>query len=226
MLSDAKLILAKDLRVEWRAKVGLGQMLPFAVLVLVLFGFALDPDRGILDRATAGLYWVAVLFAGVLAIQRAFAIEAGAGLRDALRMSGLHPGGIFLGKAAAIMVQLAVIEAVLAVGAIVLYGTDLPDGISHLWLFLATTVATTAAIGAAGTLYGVLASGLRVRDTLVPFLLLPALAPVLLGATRATDAALERSVDNGWGWCGLLSFFAVLYAGFGIATFGTLLEES
>ena len=226
MLGDALLILRKDLRVEWRSRVGVGQMLPFAVLILVLFGFALDPDRGVLDRATAGLYWVAVLFSGVLAIQRAFAIESTSGIHDALRLSGLHPGGIFLGKAAAVALQLLVIEVVLAVGALVLYGTDLPAGGGRLGLFAVTVVATTAAISAAGTLYGVLAAGLRVRDTLVPLLLLPALAPVLLGATRATDAALDRSVDNGWGWCGLLALFAVLYAGFGTLFFGTLLEES
>ena len=80
------------------------------MLVLVLFGFALDPDRGILGRASAGLFWVAVLFCSLLAIQRAFTIEAADGGRDALRLSGLDPAGIFLGKAAAIFVQLAALE--------------------------------------------------------------------------------------------------------------------
>lgn len=222
MLADAWLIAGKDLRIELRSKVGIGQMVPFAVLVLVLFGLALDPDRGILTRATAGLYWVAVLFSGLLAVQRAFSVESAPGVPDALRLAGLDPAGVFLGKFLAVVVQLVVLEVVLGIGVVVLYGTDLGGPA----LLAATCGAATVAIGAAGTLYGVLAAGLRVRDTLVPLLLLPALAPVLLGATRASEAALGGGVGDGWGWCGLLATFGVLYVGFGLLFFGTLLEET
>ena len=107
LFRDAALMAGKDLRIELRSQVTTQQVAPFAVLVLILFGFALDPDRGILARATPGLFWVAVLFCALLAIQRAFTIEAADGGRDALRLSGLDPAGIFLGKAAAIAVQLA-----------------------------------------------------------------------------------------------------------------------
>lgn len=222
MLADAALVAAKDLRIEWRSRVGLGQMLPFAILVLVLFAFALDPDRGILTRATAGLYWVAVLFAGLLAVQRAFALEAAPGVREAIRLSGLDPAGFFLGKAVAVAVQLLVLELVLGLGVVVLYAADL-QGIG---LLAATCLAATVGIAAAGTLYGVLASGLAVRDTLVPLLLLPVLAPVLLGATRASEVALGTGVGNGWSWCGLLAVFGLLYVMLGLSFFGTLLEET
>ena len=100
MFRDAALIAGKDLRLEARARVALNQVAPFALLVLVLFAFALDPDRGVLDRATPGLYWVAVLFSALLAVQRAFSLEAADGVRDGLRLSGLDPAGIFLGKVA------------------------------------------------------------------------------------------------------------------------------
>ncbi len=93
-------------------------------------------------------------------------------------------------------------------------------------LRLATRLAATVGIAAAGTLYGVLAAGLAVRDTLVPLLLLPVLAPVLLGATRASESALGNGVGDGWSWCGLLAVFAVLYTMLGMTFFGTLLEET
>lgn len=222
MLSDARLVAAKDLRIELRSKVGLGQMVPFAVLVLVLFAFALDPDRGVLTRFTAGLYWVAVLFAGLLAVQRAFAVESAPGVKEAVRLAGLDPAGYFLGKAAAVIVQLAVLELALGVGVVVLYGAELEGPL----LLFATAVAATVGIAAAGTLYGVLAAGLAVRDTLVPLLLLPVLAPVLLGATRASEAALGQGIEDGWSWCGLLATFAAIYTVFGLSFFGTLLEET
>src|SRR3954463_1339476 len=137
---DAAVIAGKDLRLEWRSRVTTNQVAPFALLVLILFAFALDPDRGILTRATAGLYWVAVLFSGLLAIQRAFAVEAADGNRDALRMSGLDPAGIFLGKALAIALELLALEAVLAAGVAIMYGTTL-----RTWPLLIVTslVATT-----------------------------------------------------------------------------------
>lgn len=226
VFADARLIAAKDLRIEWRSRVAIGQMLPFAVLVLILFGLALDPDRGVLTRATAGLYWVAVLFSALLAVQRAFAIEAAPGVADALRLSGIDPAGYFLGKCAAIAVQVFALEAVLAAGVVVLYGAELDEGLGALGLLVATAVAAMVAISAAATLYGVLAAGLRVRDTLLPLLLLPVLAPVLLGATRATETALGVGLGSGWAWCGLLGLFGVAYLGAGILFLGTLLEET
>ena len=89
MLHDAWLIARKDLKLEIRSRVALNQVVPFALLVLVLFAFALDPDRGLLEKATPGLYWIAVLFSGLLAMQRSFAVEAADGVSDALRLSGL-----------------------------------------------------------------------------------------------------------------------------------------
>lgn len=222
MWRDAALVAGKDLRIELRSRVATNQVAPFAVLVLVLFGFALDPDRGILGRAAAGLFWVAVLFAGLLAVQRSFAVESGDGARDGLRLSGLDPAGIFLGKALAVAVELLVLEALLAVGIAVLYDAHLSGPL----LLVATCVAATAGVAAAGTAYGALAAGVRVRETLLPLLLLPVLAPVLLGATKAWEAAMGIGIDDGWQWLQLLVVFAVLYVGFGVLAFGSLLEDS
>jgi heme exporter protein B len=90
----------------------------------------------------------------------------------------------------------------------------------------ATAVVATIAVAAAGTIYGVLAAGLRVRETILPILLLPVLAPVLIGATRAFDDALGAVAVNGWSWLGLLGLVAVVYVAIGALSFGALLEES
>jgi heme exporter protein B len=219
---DAMLIAGKDLRIEARSRVALNQVAPFALLVLILFAFAIDPDTGVLDRATPGLYWIAVLFSALLAIQRAFAIEASDGNRDALRLSGLDPAGIYLGKVAAVAAQLAVLEVLLGLGVVLLYNSHTGN-----WpLLIVTCLAATAGIAAAGTLYGVLAAGLRVRETLLPLLLLPVLAPVLIGSTRAFEAARSNTTSDGWPWVALLAVFALTYIIFGVFGFGPLLEES
>lgn len=222
LLADAGLIASKDLRLELRSRVALNQVVPFAVLVLFLFAFALDVEGDTLRVATPGLYWVTVLLSALLATQRAFAVEAMDGNRDALRLSGLDPAGIFLGKAVAIGAQLLVLEVLLLGGVALLYGTELQGAA----LLAATCVMATAGMAVTGTLYGVLAAGLRVRETLLPLLLLPVLAPVLIAATSCFELALVGRSGEGWAWCGLLGVFALAYTAFGVLAFGALLEES
>jgi len=222
MVRDASLVATKDLRLEWRSRVIVSQVLPFAVLVLVLFAFALDPDRRVLGEATPGLFWLAVLFSTLLAIQRTFGIEAADGVADALRLSGLDPAGIFLGKVAGIAVHLLVLQVVLGIGVTVFYGAT-PHGPV---LLVCTCLAATAGLAAVGTLYGVLSAGMRVRDTLLPLLMLPVVAPVLIAATEAFAAAYDRTSGEGWRWFGLLAVFALLYLAIGIFAFEPLLEES
>jgi heme exporter protein B len=222
MWRDALLVAGKDLRIELRSRVATNQVAPFAILVLVLFAFALDPSRGILAKASAGLFWVAVLFSALLTVQRSFALETTDGARDGLRLSGLDPAGIFLGKAAAIAVQLLALEVLLGAGVVVLYNASIHGVI----LVLATCLVATLGMAAAATIYGGLASGLAVRDTLLPLLVLPVLAPVLLAATQACQAALDGTPGDGWPWLRLLGVFAALYLTFGVFAFGPLLEES
>lgn len=222
MWRDALLVAGKDLRVELRSRVATNQVAPFAFAVLVLFAFALDPNRGVLSRATAGLFWVAVLLCSLLAVQRSFAMEAADSARDGLRLSGLDPAGIFLGKAAVVAIQLLVLEALLALGVVVLYGSHLHGAL----LLLGSSSAATVGLAAAGTVYGMLAAGLRVRETLLPLLLLPVVAPVLLAATRAWEAALSGSTGDGGPWLQLLGVFAVVYVAVGVVAFGPLLEEA
>ncbi len=53
----AWLVAKKDLRIEGRSRVTLGQVLPFGAIVLLLFAFALDPDRGLLDVRPRAHQW-------------------------------------------------------------------------------------------------------------------------------------------------------------------------
>ena len=221
-MQEMWLVAAKDLRIEARSRVTLQQILPFGLIVLLLFAFALDPDRGVLKRVAPGLFWVTVLLAALLAVSRSFSIEADNGARDGLRLSGLDGAAVFLGKAVALALQLLLLEVVLTACVIVLYGIEL----NTLVPLILATVAATVGVAATGTLYGVLAAGLRVRETLVPLLLLPVVAPVLLGATRAWEAAIDGIPSDAWPWVALLGVFAVLFTTIGMLAFGPLLEEA
>jgi heme exporter protein B len=222
MWRDAVLVAGKDLRIEARSRVGLWQVVPFAVLVLILVAFAIGPDSASLRHAAPGIFWIAVLFSTVLTIQRSVAIESGEGTRDGLRLSGIDPAGIFLGKAAAVGLQLLVLQIILWLGVTFLFNVR----VHVVWLAIVTSLLATVGLACAGVLYGALSAGLRVRDTLLPLLVLPVLAPVLLAGSKAWQAALDGNASSGTEWLRILIPFAVIYLVIGIVLYGPLQEAA
>ena len=126
-MAVVRAIASKDLRIEWRSKVLVNQVLPFAGIVMVLFAFALDND-GILQRVAPGLVWLAVLFSSLIIVQRTFAIESADNALDAIKVAGVSPAGVFLGKSVALVVQLLHFEGVLVLLSLVLYQVHLSWG--------------------------------------------------------------------------------------------------
>ena len=132
---------------------------------------------------------------------------------------------MFLGKAAAVALQLMVLEILLGAGAVLLFGEHVHD----IWALMAACVAGTFGLAASGVLYGALAAGLRVRETLLPLLVLPVVAPVLVAGTKVWQAALRTQPGTPpWsgGWMPLLLVFAVVYLVLGVLLFGVLQEEA
>lgn len=229
-----RLMASKDLRVELRSRILLNQVIPFAVVVLVLFGFAIDSDD-ILSRVAPGLIWLATMFSLLIVVQRSFAVETADGALDALQVAGIRPAGVFLGKSAALVVQLIVLQALLVAAALVLYQPASGASGAHLRLdgagavlLVTTLVAATSGLAFVGTIYGGLAAGANGRETLLPLLLLPVVAPVLIGATRATQASLHvggTSMREGWAWIALLVTFAAAFGIGGSLAFGSLMDD-
>jgi heme exporter protein B len=204
----------------------MNQVLPFAGVTMVMFAFALDASN-VLERVAPGLVWLATLFSLLVLVQRSFAIESDDGALDALRVAGVDPIAIYWGKAIALAVQLAVLEVVLLIAAVLLYGADVPLG--GIVLLATTLVTATCGLACVGTLYGGLTAGFTGRETLLPLLVLPVVAPVLIGATRAVESALGTggvALSEGWPWIGLLTVFAVAFGAGGALAFGPLIEEA
>ena len=221
----ARAVAAKDLRIELRSRVVTNQVLPFSGLVMVMFAFALDNDD-VLQRTAGGLVWLATLFSLFILVQRTFAIETYDGALDSLRVAGVNPQGIFLGKSGALFVQLLILESVLFVAAVVLYRVNVNG--SGAVLLVTCVLCATAGLAFVGTLYGGLTAGARGRETLLPLLLLPVVAPVLICATRATESAFRSggvTVGEGWPWVAVLAVFAAVFGLGGLLSFGSLIEE-
>lgn len=223
MWRDAMLVAGKDLRIEARSRVALSQVAPFGIVALVLFAFALGPERGVMAKGAPGLFWVAVLFSTVLAIQRSVSVEAADGARDGLRLSGLDPAGQFLGKALSVAAELVVLELVLAAGVVFLFGAR----IQTYWVIAVGCILGTIGLASAGVLYGALSAGLRVKETILPFLLLPVVSPVLLAGTRIWQAGLTGGTSSyATPWFDLLIAFDAVYVALGVVAYGPIQESA
>ncbi len=233
ILRTAWLMARKDLLIEWRSRVALNQILPFAAITMVLFAFAVDrlpaapgeTDSTLVNLAP-GLASLGTVFSLLLLVQRTFATETEDGALDAMRAAGVDATAVFWGKTVAMWIQLAILSALLLGTAVVIYGVEVRW--SGVALLVVTWLTATFGLAAVGTLYGGLAAGARGRETLLPLLLLPVVAPVLIGATRAVEAALGTggtAIADGWPWVGVVSVFAVAFGAGGTLAFGPLIDE-
>src|SRR5262245_36774413 len=167
-------------------------MAMFALLVVIVLYLAAPP--GSVPEAQAhvpGLLWVAWSFAGVLGLNRAFAIELENEAISTLALAPVDRGWIFLGKALASFLLLLAVQAASALAFALAFDLDLRP--------VAVPLAGVAALGAfglstIGTLFGAIAVRTQYREVMLPLLLLPLLVPVLLGGVRATSALLLEGV--------------------------------
>ncbi len=212
----------KDVLVERRAKEGANALAFFAILLLILFYFALGPDRERIRTALPGLFWLAFLLAGLLALGRSFAVERENDCLDGLVLAVGDKGGIYLGKVAGTTALMLGMEVAFIVATGFLYNLDLWPAVPRL---LGVALFGTVGFAAVGTLFAAMTAHLRAREVLLPVLLLPLLVPVLLAAVRLTEGALAgEEITAAATWWQLLLGFDVVFVVAGLLTFEFVLE--
>jgi heme exporter protein B len=216
-------IAAKDARAELRGRHAVVSTLFFAAVVLLLFGFALGPDRARLAEAAPGLLWLALVLAGILAVSRLHLLETDDGALEQLALYPVPRRAIFAGKALAGVALMGLLGLLVLASVAVLFGASIGSAIGPL---LATLALGVIGIAAVGTFYAGLTVRLRAREVMLPLLMLPVLAPLLLGAVKATSAALAGDPFGELAaWLQLLVAFDVIMVAAGLATYGYLLED-
>jgi heme exporter protein B len=218
----ATIVLTKELRMEFRARELLSTTVVFALVVVVLFSFAFDPTAGESRRYGPGLLWIAFLFAGSLMLNPSFAREQSNQTLDALRMAPVSPFAILLGKMLANLIFLGVAEVILVPVFAVLYNISIGGIVGRLALVL---VLGTLGIVITGTVFSAVAAHARMRELLLPLLLLPLLAPLLIAAVEATASLFAEQPALDRAWLAFLGGFDIVFltASWLLADF--LLEE-
>jgi heme exporter protein B len=217
-------LLRKELRVELRTLESLPAMTLFTLTTFVLFHFGLN--RATVDGdLAAGILWVTLMFAAILAINRLFVADAEQGGFDGFLLAPVDRTALLLAKALTLLAYLVVLElvAVPAFG-LLLLGPPLGPGLGGLTVVL---VLADVGIAAIGTLVSALAVRSRTRDLLGPLLALPLLVPVVLGGSRATAPllALGHAGAIPMRWLTLLGLYDLVFGLVAYAVFDFLLED-
>jgi len=218
----ASVILAKELRLELRTRELLTATVVFVLIVIVMFSYAFEPTAAESRRYGPGLLWIAFLFAGSLMLHPSFAREQSNETLDALRLAPISNFAILLGKMAANFIFLAIAEVILVPVFGVLYNVSLAGIAGRLVLVL--TLGTLGLI-IAGTVFAAISAHSRMRELMLPLLMLPVLAPLLVAAVEATASLLAETPVLDRAWVAFLAAFDIVFMTASWLTSDFLVEE-
>jgi heme exporter protein B len=208
LFSNTTVLLGKELRTEFRSRELLTTTIVFILMVVVLFSFTFDPTTAESRRFGGGLLWIAFLFAASLMLQPCFLREQNNDTLSSLRLAISDPFSIFLAKLVANTLFLMMTEVLMLPIFAVLYNVPILPEIYYLLLVL---FLGSLGISVAGTALSAISAQARMRELLLPLLLLPLLTPVLVASAEVTVGLMDREPVMQWKGIGFLATFDIVF---------------
>lgn len=217
-------IARKDLVIEARSRELAYTTLFFAISVVLVFSFSFVVEGVALTDAAAGILWVAIAFAGTLALGRTFERERQADTLKALLLSPVERPAIYLGKLVGLLLLMTVVEAVIVPVVGLLFQAPLGRA---PWLLVGLLAAGTVGFAAVGTLFAAMLIRAHSRDVLLPVVLYPITVPLVIAGVRGTAAifAAEPNLAMAQAWLSMLVFFDAVFLTLALWVFGPVMSE-
>jgi heme exporter protein B len=213
----------KDLRIEYRSRQAFLTTLFFALLILIIFNFAFDPGSEATREAAPGILWVALLFPGIIQLNRSFQAEAEEGTLHGIILSPVDRGVFFFGKVLANWLFLILIDVIILIAFVVFFNFQISAGL--LWVLLLMVLAS-AGFTAVGTVLAAMLTSIQGRDVLLPVLLFPIIVPIILAAVNATrDVLIHQEMEMFFSWAQILVAFDVIFLAAGYLVFDYVVGE-
>lgn len=215
-------VAAKDIRAELRAKESFSAMAAFGLLAVIIFGLAFDlrvPDA---EMVAPGVIWVVIFFTGVLGLNRSFGAEIDRGSLSALLLAPVDRSAIYFGKVLAHLVFLLATEAIILPTIFVIFDVN----ILRPWILVGVLLGTFGYVGV-GTLFGALTASTRARESMLPILLLPVMAPVFVAGVGLTANVLDgRAFADFQRWLLVLAVYDLVFVTIAFLVFDLIWEEA
>jgi heme exporter protein B len=220
-LSAVGAIIWKDLAAELRSRELVSAMLTFAILVILIFNFALELDAQTRATVTSGVLWVTFVFAGTLGLNRTMAVEKDRGCLDGLLLAPVDRTAIYFGKTTANLAFILLMAAIILPLYSLLYNINLFQP-GFLLVILLGSIGYTSV----GTLLATMAVQARTRDMLLPVMLFPVAIPVLVAAVKASSGYLQGSpAVQIQPWLSLLIAYDVIFCAIAFMVYDYVVEE-
>ena len=180
----------KDLLLETRNKDIIIAVSAFALLVLMVFTFAIDVNHVNAKLIGPGILWAGIAFAGVTGLNRAFALEAEGNTLEALMLAPISRDLIYVAKMLGNFLFITAAQIIVFPIFAVLFNLAV-----FRWEMLVISLLTTIGFSAIGTLFAAMSMRVRAREVMLPLLFLPVVTPLMMAAVESTS-----HVVNGGSW--------------------------
>lgn len=216
-------IVEKDLLLELKTKEVINSMLVFALLVVVVFSFIFEPGAEYKNDLSAGILWMAIIFSGILGLNKSMMNEINGGNLNALLLAPVDKSAIFFGKAISNFLFMMIMEVITILIFVIFY--DVPI-LNNFLMTAITLLAGTYGFAVLGTLFSIISVKSKTREVMLPILLLPIIIPVVLSAIQAMNIFLKGDdVADSYKWLQLLAVFDIVFTLVIYVIFDFVIEE-
>ncbi len=216
-------LLVKDLRTEWRTREIFTSMFVFAVLVVVVFNFAIGSNPDLMQQVAPGILWVALLFSTVLGLQRSVQMEIEEDCLQGLLLAMGDRSVLFVAKTVANMIYLLVVAVCTLPLFSIWFRLDMLTSLPGLGVILLLGMLGFSAVG---TFFSMLAVNARTRDAMLPLLFLPVSVPLTIGSVYATADLIEgKTLADITDWLTLIGVFDIVFVVLALLVFDYVVEE-
>ncbi len=216
-------ILVKDLKTEWRTREIFTSMFVFAVLVIVVFNFAIGADPELIRQVVSGVVWVALLFATVLGLQRAGQMESEEDSLEGVLLALHDRSALFVAKMIAQMLYLVLVVVCSLPLCGIWFRIDFTACIGALGVVF---VLGMLGLSIVGTLFSMIVLHTRAREVMLPMLFLPVSVPLTIAAVYATDQLIVgKSLRDITDYLTLIGIFDIVFFTLALMVFDYIVED-
>lgn len=218
---DVKTMVWKDIVAEVRNKDIVTSILTFAILILVIFNFALRLTPQTILSLAPGILWITFIFSGILGLTRLFVLEQENNTIHGILLSPVSRENIYLSKVISTFIFISASELIIIPLFSILFNVPLFD-----FLIFAVILLTTIGFSSIGTFFSAIATNTKSREIMMPMLFVPIVVPIIIAAVISTGTLLE---GGGWNdiskWVQLIVVFDILSLVFSMLAFEQTLQE-
>ena len=218
-----KFLIKKEILYEMKSKKSIISMVVFGITIILILGFAIQPNNMDMLNVIPGIFWLTYLFTAVIGLLRLFNSEKEMNAFGMLLTSPIYRGDIYLGKMISMWFFIILTQIITIPFFIIMLNFKLPDNLISFIIFI---LLTDWAISSIGTSISCLSMRTKIGEILVPMLLYPFLSPVLISAVYITkELMIGNEYINYSFWIMIILTFSTIFTLIGYFTFDIIADE-